>query len=51
MRQPVDAVAHHAAHGAGVIIGPDGLRAMPRLARSELARNGGDGLVPRDARK
>jgi hypothetical protein len=27
MREAVDAVAHHEAHGAGIIIRPDGLRA------------------------
>ena len=36
--QPVDAVALHEAHGAGVVVGPDRLRAVAPLRRRGISR-------------
>ncbi len=49
--QPVDAVAHHVAHGAGVVIGPDRLGAVARLGRKELLGDEIERGVPGDRRK
>ena len=44
--QAVDAVAHHVAHGAGIIIGPDGLGAEVPLRLQELFGHDVERLVP-----
>ena len=49
MAQPVDAVAHHIAHGAGVEIGPDGCGAVFGLGLQHGLRRFGHGIVPADA--
>ena len=49
MTEPVDAVAHHVAHGAGVEIGPDGGGAVFSLGLQHGFRRLGHGVIPRDA--
>jgi hypothetical protein len=49
--QPVDAVAHHKAHGAGVIVGPDRFRADGALGFQKGFPHPIQRLVPRDARE
>ena len=47
--QPVDAVAHHQAHGAGIIIRPDALGAVALLARQEILGDQIERGIPGDA--
>ena len=47
--QPVDAVAHHEAHGAGIVVGPHGLRAVAPLGREHGLGGEVEGVVPGDA--
>ena len=51
MRKAVDAVAHHQAHRAGVVIGPDRLRAELALGRVEAIGDLVQRLVPRNPRE
>ena len=51
MAQAVDAVAHHEAHGAGVIIGPDRLGTVSALRVIEILRDEIERVVPGDFRK
>src|SRR5690349_93667 len=44
--QSVDAVAHHQAHGASVIIGPHALGAMALLGPEEVFSNQVERVVP-----
>ena len=46
--QAVDAVAHHQAHGAGVVVGPDRLRAVAPLGLEELLGDEIERVVPGD---
>ena len=47
--QPVDAVAHDEAHGAGIVVGPHGLGAVAALGRQQGLRGEVEGIVPGDA--
>ena len=47
--QPVDAVAHHQAHGAGVVVGPHGLGAVAPLGGEHGLGGEVEGVVPGDA--
>jgi hypothetical protein len=47
--QTIDAVAHHEAHGAGIVIGPDGLGAETLFDFEELASDNVERLVPGNA--
>ena len=49
--QTVDAVAHHQAHGAGVVVGPDRLCAQLLLDAEEFLGDEVERLIPRDRRK
>ncbi len=49
MAQPVDTVAHDEAHGAGIVIGPDGFSAVLRFRLEEGFCGFGHGIVPGDA--
>ena len=49
--QPVDAVAHDEAHGAGVVVGPDRLRAVALLGREEFLGDEIERVVPGDRRE
>ena len=51
MRQAIDAVAHHEPHGAGVVIGPDRLRAEFALGRIEALGDLVQRLVPGNPRE
>ena len=51
MREAIDAVAHHEAHRAGIVIGPDRLRAELALGRIEARGDLVERLVPGDARE
>ena len=44
--QPVDAVAHHQPHGAGVVIRPDRLRAVTRFGRQQPLGDQVERVVP-----
>src|SRR5262249_4765719 len=46
--QAIDAVAHHQTHGAGVVIGPDGLGPVPLLGGEEPFRREIKRVVPGD---
>ena len=46
--QAVDAVAHHEAHGAGVIVGPDRLGAVRLLGADELSGDDIERVIPGD---
>src|SRR4029453_2668134 len=48
MAQAIDAVAHHQAHSAGVIIGPDTFGAVTLLGLDELFRDQIECVVPGD---
>ena len=47
--QPINPVALHEAHGAGIVVGPDRLRAELRLRLDEGFRDDVEGVVPADA--
>ena len=47
--QPVDAVAHDEAHGAGIVVGPHRLRAVAALGGQHGLRREVEGIVPGDA--
>ena len=49
MAQPVDAVAHDEAHGAGIVVGPDRLGAVAALGRQHGLGGDVEGVVPGDA--
>ena len=49
MAQPVDAVAHDEAHGAGVVVGPDRLGAVAALGRQHGLGGDVERVVPGDA--
>jgi hypothetical protein len=51
MREAIDAVAHHQAHGAGIVIGPDRLGAEIALCGIEAHGDLVERLVPGDARE
>src|SRR5579863_2683178 len=51
MAQAVDAIAHDVAHGAGVIVRPDGFGAVRLLGAEELLGDDIEGVIPRDLRK
>ncbi len=51
MPQPVDAVALHQTHRAGVVIGPDRLRAVPRRGLDKSVGDAVQRLVPADRAK
>src|SRR5437588_6736644 len=51
MRKAIDAVAHHEAHGAGVIVGPDRLSAEFAFGRVEAIAYFVQGLVPGNPRE
>ena len=44
--QPVDGIALHQPHGAGVVVGPDGFGAVPGLGRDQLFRDQVEGGFP-----
>ena len=46
--QPMDAVALHETHGAGVVIRPDRLRSISRFGHEELLADDIERVVPRD---
>ena len=46
--QPVDAVAHHQAHGAGIVVGPDRFRPVTLFGEEEFLRDQIERVVPRD---
>ena len=48
MAQAMDAVAHHQAHCAGVVIGPDAFRPVLRLGGEKRFRRAVERFVPRD---
>src|SRR2546423_10740761 len=51
MRKAVDAVSHHDAHGAGVVVGPDRLSAEFAFGRVEAIAYFVQGLVPGNPRE
>src|SRR6202790_1445435 len=51
MLEPVDAIAHHKPHGAGIVIGPDRLRAELALGGIELRGDLVQRLVPGNPRE
>ena len=51
MPQPMDAVAHDVAHGAGIVVRPDRLRAVGLLGAQELLGDEIERVVPRDRRE
>ena len=51
MRKAIDAVAHHESHRAGVVIGPDGLRAEFALGLVETRGDFVQRLVPGNPRE
>ncbi len=51
MGEAVDAVAHHHAHGAGIVIGPDRLRAEFALGGIEASRDLVERIVPGNPRE
>ena len=49
MGETIEPIAHHAAHGARIIIGPDALRPMVALGGEKTLRDEIQRLIPRDA--
>ena len=49
MAQPVDAVAHHEAHGAGIVVGPDRLGTVAAFSGEHGLGRDVEGIVPGDA--
>ena len=46
MAEPVDAVAHHKAHGAGIVVRPHGFRATGALGREEGFGGFAERIIP-----
>jgi hypothetical protein len=51
VREPVDAVAHHEPHGAGIVIGPDRLGAEVALGGVKAPRDLVERVIPADPRE